>query len=71
MYNFGIRQALSGYRVAYRAQETNHCPGCGKSHWIIGRLTAESAFCGTALPLVAGGNIGQGALRSRNTALAA
>jgi hypothetical protein len=33
--------------------ETNHCPGCGKSHWMIGRLTAECAFCGTALPLIA------------------
>jgi hypothetical protein len=72
MYDFGIRNALSGYRVAYRQQEQNHCPGCGKSHWMIGRLTAECAFCGVALPLVAGANIGNGLIRhSGVTALAA
>lgn len=27
------------------------CPGCNRSHWIIGRVTAECCFCGTALPL--------------------
>ena len=65
MYDFGIRQAHSGYRVAYRAQEVNHCPGCGQSHWMIGRMTAECAFCGTALPLMAGSNFGNGLIRSR------
>jgi hypothetical protein len=35
----------------YIAGETNHCPGCDRSHWIIGRSTAECAFCHTALPL--------------------
>jgi hypothetical protein len=65
MYNFGIRQAHTGYRVAYHPQETNHCPGCGKSHWMIGRMTAECAFCGTALPLIAGGNMGNGLMRPR------
>lgn len=42
-----------GFHAAYRANEANHCPGCGKSHWIIGSITAECAFCTTALPLVA------------------
>ena len=51
-----------GYHIVYRDSETNHCPGCGRSHWHIGRLMAECAFCGTALPLencahVAGGQI--------------
>lgn len=41
-----------GYSLSYRAGETNHCPGCGKRHWIIGRLMAECAFCGTALALM-------------------
>lgn len=36
---------------AYRGNETNHCPGCGRTHWIIGRITAECGFCATALPL--------------------
>lgn len=29
----------------------DHCPGCGRCHWLIGRQTAECAFCSTALPL--------------------
>lgn len=35
----------------YHIGERNHCPGCGRSQWIIGRSTAECAFCSTALPL--------------------
>lgn len=49
MYDFGIRNALSGYRPAYRTGTA--CPGCGGSHWTIGRFSAECAFCCTALPL--------------------
>ena len=41
-----------GHHVAYRRNEVNYCPGCGRSHWYIGRLSAECGFCGTALPLV-------------------
>lgn len=66
MYNFGIRQAISGYRIAYRPLEPNYCPGCGKAHWIIGRTTAECAFCATALPLIAGGSAGIGTIRPRD-----
>jgi len=40
-----------GYHVVYREHEVNHCPGCGRTHWIIGRISAECAFCTTALPL--------------------
>ena len=40
-----------GYHVVYREHEINHCPGCGRTHWIIGRMSAECAFCSTALPL--------------------
>jgi hypothetical protein len=40
-----------GYAVHYRVNEPNHCPGCGRSHWLIGRMLAECAFCGVALPL--------------------
>jgi hypothetical protein len=42
-----------GYAAIYREHETNHCPGCGRTHWHIGRTTAECAFCTTALPLEA------------------
>ena len=40
-----------GYHAVYHDGEVNHCPGCGRTHWIIGRLSAECAFCSTALPL--------------------
>ncbi|MEO7602943.1 MAG: hypothetical protein ABIS39_06750 [Sphingomicrobium sp.] len=40
-----------GYHAIYRDGEINHCPGCGRTHWLIGRLSAECAFCTTALPL--------------------
>jgi hypothetical protein len=40
-----------GYHAVYHEGEVNHCPGCGRTHWLIGRLSAECAFCSTALPL--------------------
>lgn len=43
-----------GYHVVYRDREVNHCPGCGRSNWLIGRMMAECAFCDTALPLESG-----------------
>ena len=46
--------ATRGYHAVYRENEVNHCPGCGRTHWFLGRLLAECAFCGTALPLQEG-----------------
>ncbi|HEY1143819.1 MAG TPA: hypothetical protein VGE68_07265 [Sphingomicrobium sp.] len=43
--------AIRGYHAVYRENEVNHCPGCGRTHWFLGRMLAECAFCGTALPL--------------------
>jgi hypothetical protein len=40
-----------GYHAVYHDHEVNHCPGCGRTQWIIGRISAECAFCATALPL--------------------
>ncbi|TWH90488.1 hypothetical protein [Sphingobium baderi] len=40
-----------GYALLYHSGETNHCPGCGQRHWIIGRMMAQCARCDTALPL--------------------
>lgn len=40
-----------GYAPIYRFGEVNHCPGCHRSHWLVGRLLAECAFCATALPI--------------------
>ena len=42
--------ARRGYHAVYRRDETNHCPGCGRTHWHVGRISAECGFCGTALP---------------------
>ncbi len=55
--------AIRGYHVVYRNHEVNHCPGCGRSHWIIGRLLAECGFCATALPLADTGMRGTGLFR--------
>ena len=43
--------AQRGYHAVYRDNEVNHCPGCGRTHWYLGRVLAECAFCSTALPL--------------------
>lgn len=43
--------AARGYHAVYRHNAVNHCPGCGRSHWLIGRMLAECGFCATALPL--------------------
>ena len=40
-----------GYHAVYRDNEVNRCPGCGRTHWFLGRMLAECAFCSTALPL--------------------
>ncbi|MDB5669076.1 MAG: hypothetical protein JWO25_35 [Alphaproteobacteria bacterium] len=42
---------MRGYSFVYRENEINHCPGCGRTHWYIGRLSAECGFCQTAMPL--------------------
>ena len=43
--------AARGYSMVYRENAVNRCPGCGRSHWLIGRMLAECSFCQTALPL--------------------
>ena len=49
--SFAAALAKRGHHIVYRANEANHCPGCGRSHWYIGRISAECGFCGTAVPL--------------------
>ena len=41
--------------ITYRPGQATICPGCGKSHWHVGRQTAECAYCATALPLSTSG----------------
>ena len=47
----GFDPARRGYHAVYRENEVNHCPGCGRTHWYVGRILAECGFCATALPL--------------------
>ncbi len=63
--NLASNVAARGYHVAYREDQVNHCPGCGRSHWYVGRLSAECGFCGTALPLVGAITVGAGLFRGR------
>ena len=49
--SFAAGLAKRGHHIVYRANSANHCPGCGRSHWYIGRVSAECGFCGTAVPL--------------------
>jgi len=46
-----IAPLLRGYHVQYHPGQPNHCPGCGRDQWLVGRATAECAFCATALPI--------------------
>src|SRR5438309_11053788 len=57
-----------GYHAVYREHEVNHCPGCGRTQWIVGRISAECAFCSTALPLAEASrrrHAGRGFFRNR------
>ena len=49
--SFAATLANRGHHIVYRANQSNHCPGCGRSQWYIGRVSAECGFCGTAVPL--------------------
>jgi hypothetical protein len=49
--DFAAGLTQRGHHIVYRANAENHCPGCGRSHWYIGRVSAECGFCGTAVPL--------------------
>jgi uncharacterized protein (DUF983 family) len=55
-----------GFHLLYHEGETNRCPGCGRTHWYIGRLSAECGFCGTALALADTGLTGAGLFRRHN-----
>ena len=72
--SFAANLAHRGHHIVYRANAHNHCPGCGRSQWFIGRISAECGFCGTAVPLAeaklddAGARGGSSKSRSRAAA---
>jgi hypothetical protein len=49
--SFAAGLAQRGHHIVYRTNAENHCPGCGRSQWYIGRISAECGFCGAAVPL--------------------
>ena len=49
--SYAATLAQRGHHIVYRANASNHCPGCGRSQWYVGRVSAECGFCGTAVPL--------------------
>jgi hypothetical protein len=67
--DFAHDPARRGYHVVFRENQVNHCPGCGRSHWYVGRLSAECGFCGTALPRVEALTTGAGLFVSRGRPL--
>jgi hypothetical protein len=58
--SFAHNPALRGFQVLYHPGEVNRCPACGRTHWYVGRLSAECGFCGTAIALADTGMTGSG-----------
>ena len=52
--------ARRGLHGLFRRDEVNHCPGCGRSSWLVGRFSAQCGFCSTALPLSQTNRLGAG-----------
>lgn len=48
---FQLDLSSRGYQVLFWRDQINHCPGCGRSQWHVGRITAECSYCGTALSI--------------------
>ncbi|HYJ29998.1 MAG TPA: hypothetical protein VEW25_06620 [Allosphingosinicella sp.] len=61
---FAYDPANRGFLPVFRPGETNRCPGCGRTHWYVGRLSAECGFCGTAIALADTGLTGTGLFRN-------
>ena len=58
--------ALRGFPILYHSGEVNRCPGCGRTHWYVGRMSAECGFCGTALALAETARTGAGLFVSKH-----
>jgi hypothetical protein len=48
----GFNPTARGYAIGYRTGEVNNCPGCGRCNWWVRTMTAECAFCSTAVPVL-------------------
>jgi hypothetical protein len=61
-----LAPALRGFQAIYDPNAVNHCPGCGKTQWLVGRITAECAFCETAIPLIDSRRPGSSIVQHKN-----
>jgi len=61
--SFAHDPARRGFLPVYHPGEVNRCPGCGRTHWYVGRLSAECGCCGTAMALADTGLTGTGLFR--------
>lgn len=59
---------IRGSQSTYWPDGINHCPGCGRTSWIIGRFSAECGFCKTALALSHSGMLGVGTFARNHVA---
>ncbi|MFC0588327.1 PilZ domain-containing protein [Novosphingobium aquiterrae] len=71
---YGMRRTASGpsargYQVLFHTDTVNRCPGCAGTNWLVGRITAECARCGTALPLAEAAQMGLDPVGHRQVAL--
>ena len=51
MQPFALDFRSRPYCLVYRPDTVNHCLGCTRTKWMVGRMVAECGFCGTVLPL--------------------
>ncbi|WP_296675775.1 PilZ domain-containing protein [Novosphingobium sp.] len=65
----GGKASARGYQVLFHADTINHCPGCHGVNWLVGRITAECARCGTALPLAEAASMGLDPVGHKQVAL--
>ncbi len=63
------RASARGYQVLFHTDTVNRCPGCHGTNWLVGRITAECARCGTALPLAEAASMGLDPFGHREVAL--
>ena len=38
--------------LTYKPGTLTHCPTCSGTQWLVGRTTAQCAYCDTAMPLL-------------------
>ncbi len=61
IYGMKTSHLNNSTNMVFRENGRNVCPWCSREHWLMGRVTAECANCGYAIPLqntaISGGTI--------------